>query len=372
MECIEDMITRARHLSGALKEPADILYSSFHLPKFTIENATRNTLHRFNQFNIPQDLQGKTVLDLGSNTGAMSFEFARRGASVVGVEYNSDRVAFCNELSKTLNLPAVFYTYDLNQGLPKEINREFDIVSCMALDAYMDDRFALYQLMIERTRGMCYFESNYPNSDSRDFKIEVEDIKNYCLKHIPFVIFIGWSTPGGRRIFSMSRYYMFFSRQNWQRKQFHSYDDWFVVHNALKTINLPQVPLHKIDEPHFIDRWIYSDVKTYREINKNDHNLMSNYRQQMIDFLIGLNKYGYAHRDLHLGNLLFQGRKLLVIDWEWVTENRVPLRESYDLTGKGCALPGASSTIGAQTIFFSYGAPSIADFFSITMNDFPD
>lgn len=366
---------KARQLSGALKEPANMLYGSFHYPEFTLANAARNTVHRFEQFEIPEDLTGKTVLDVGSNTGAVSFEFARRGATVIGLEYNKERVDFCNELSKALLVPATFYCCDANGDFPSEIPSQFDIVSCTALDAYMDDRFALYQKLADRTKEICYLESNFPSSASRDFKVEVEDTKSFFSKFFPFVNFIGYSTAGGRRIFTLSHNFKYFKRYRsieppWRCRRYHSYDDWAKVSNALKNISLPQVPTTKIDEPYIIGMWFYENAKKWNEIDANNAELMQKYRQQMIDFIVGLNKLGYAHRDLHVNNLLFEGDKLIVIDWEWVTENRVPLQESYDLTGEGCPLPGVSPIFGAQTIFAGYGMPPIAKFFNISMDDF--
>lgn len=80
-----------------LKEAVDSLgpwFHNLHLPG-GVETAPR---HHFGDFprvkweqiapHVPLDLSGKRVLDIGCNAGFYSFELARRGAEVVGMDIN--------------------------------------------------------------------------------------------------------------------------------------------------------------------------------------------------------------------------------------------------------------------------------------------
>jgi ubiquinone/menaquinone biosynthesis C-methylase UbiE len=68
-------------------------------------------------------------------------------------------------------------------------------------------------------------------------------------------------------------------------------------------------------------------------------------RRQVLEFIVKLNAHGWAHRDLHQGNILWDGKKIIVVDLEYICPNPVPLRECYDLTGKGLPSPLRSSNM---------------------------
>jgi hypothetical protein len=74
-------------------------YSSYDIPGLNIPS-WRNTKERMAVY-FPDDidLTDKTVLDLGSNCGATSLWALQRGAMVLGLEENKDRVAVANDIS---------------------------------------------------------------------------------------------------------------------------------------------------------------------------------------------------------------------------------------------------------------------------------
>lgn len=45
---------------------------------------------------LPEDLEGKKVLDVGCNAGGLLFEFAKRGAECTGVEISQHYIAQAN------------------------------------------------------------------------------------------------------------------------------------------------------------------------------------------------------------------------------------------------------------------------------------
>lgn len=158
---LEPLMQAAIRLSGQDVEPNGRLYGSYHLPGFTNEDAFRNTLERFHAFAVPERLDGLDVLDLGSNTGALSFEAARRGARRVhGVEFSHDRAQLCRQIAEKLDLPCAFLDADLDVWHPE---RKYDVAFCCSVDAYLALPARLYELLPNCCR-VCYFESNLPTS----------------------------------------------------------------------------------------------------------------------------------------------------------------------------------------------------------------
>lgn len=90
----------------------DLLYSSFHYDKFNKLNASRNTLARFKEFRINNDLTGYKIFDFGSNIGEMSFEFIRRKAFVHGFEKCPEKINVCKELAKYLDVEKIMSIYE--------------------------------------------------------------------------------------------------------------------------------------------------------------------------------------------------------------------------------------------------------------------
>jgi len=88
-------------------------------------------------YKIPDDLTGKTVLEIGPAAGYFSFEFARRGAKVVGLDYKRNLVReAANEL---MNTNVEFVTkdlFDLDESFGK-----FDIVFCSNVLIHVSDIF---------------------------------------------------------------------------------------------------------------------------------------------------------------------------------------------------------------------------------------
>jgi len=143
------------------------LYATFHHEKFSIphRNALRNTLVRLSEFQVADSLEGVSVIEFGSNIGAISIELATRGCdSVIGFEYVPERVAVSNELAQYLGLSnCVFRQADLNSFSAEEFLDRYkpaDIVVCCAVDAYIHEPDKLYYLLSVSCKSVCLFESN--------------------------------------------------------------------------------------------------------------------------------------------------------------------------------------------------------------------
>jgi SAM-dependent methyltransferase len=82
------------------------------------------------------DLTGKRVLDLGCGSGPYSLVFAKRGASVVGLDLSETMVSIAREKSRGLN--ADFRVADIRDPLPFNSD-EFDLVFSATALHYVDD-----------------------------------------------------------------------------------------------------------------------------------------------------------------------------------------------------------------------------------------
>lgn len=334
----QDLYDRLVKISGPLQDHTgiakDSLYGTFHYKKFYYTEAWRDTIWRFNRFEIPDDLSGRTVLDIGSNTGAMSLEFARRGAKVTGMEYNQERVDICNELAKYLEADAEFHQGDIDNGLPSHLDRKYDIVICTAVDAYVKDRFALYDLMACVAKEAIYFESNF-QIHRKQRREEIKDILQYFrgkfhTKHG----YKGTCARDSRRCFAFFAKRMTPDRliNGWHVRRFQYEEAWKEVKAIYEKIkDIPQCVEMDFSE-HMIVKSKHIKGNVISRINLKEGDRKSLLRKQMILFLLELAKRKVAHRDIHAGNVIVtKENKLFVIDWEWVIENN----QMYDVTGKG-------------------------------------
>ena len=73
------------------------------------------------------NVAGKTLLHLQCHFGLDTLAWARRGASVTGVDFSQNAITLARSLSQELNIPAQFYCSDIYE-LPGVLSGEFDIV----------------------------------------------------------------------------------------------------------------------------------------------------------------------------------------------------------------------------------------------------
>lgn len=73
------------------------------------------------------DVAGKTLLHLQCHFGLDTLAWARRGATVSGVDFSPNAIDLARSLSEELSIPAHFYCSDVYE-LPAVLSAEFDIV----------------------------------------------------------------------------------------------------------------------------------------------------------------------------------------------------------------------------------------------------
>jgi serine/threonine protein kinase len=332
----------------------NILYGSYHFEAFNKTEAWRNTLIRFDEFLLPQNLSGKIVYDLGSCLGALTFESIRRGASkAIGFEYNSPRVDLSNQLTKYLHIDdrLQFVQMDIDKISATDFLATYgyaDIVFCCALDAYVNKEH-LYQFISSITKDMCCFETNSSTSP--------EEFKN-IMGPLGFELIVDLGSSQSdinptRHIYLLQKKGQLISCKR-SVKMVVDYE-WIYTDNDIYRVNdhivilyVPQIYenikkiYEKIQDIKYVPRMIFRPPHIIMPVYTNQ---LSEYqatpeekkiiKTQLVDFIQQLNHTGIAHRDLHIKNAFFHEGLLRIIDWEAACENICPLNDCYDLTGKG-------------------------------------
>lgn len=123
----------------------------------------RDSARRLELFGINEEvLRGKTLLDLGSHTGAMIFEAQKfKPSQSLGVEYDEDKVEIANRIAAYCGLNNVkFICKNIDKLKSQDISGKFDIVFCLAIEAHVKNKESLYRLLNKVTNEEVYFEGN--------------------------------------------------------------------------------------------------------------------------------------------------------------------------------------------------------------------
>jgi SAM-dependent methyltransferase len=100
---------------------------------------------------FPQDLSGKTVLDVGCYYGFFLHEARRRGAArVVGIEMDPERAAIAREIARLKG-----DTVEIEQGdfMRIPMRERFDVVLCLNISHHLDDPLAFFRKLAAASRG---------------------------------------------------------------------------------------------------------------------------------------------------------------------------------------------------------------------------
>src|SRR5437016_1989514 len=107
------------------------LYHSFRLPDGRVLEGAMSLAFledRAASFGLPQDLRGKTLLDIGPWDVYFTFEMERRGAEVTAIDY-ADLDTF-RALHRAYNSRARYLRMDVYELDPARLGM-FDIVLCL-------------------------------------------------------------------------------------------------------------------------------------------------------------------------------------------------------------------------------------------------
>jgi len=159
---------------------ANRIYGSFRLPFFEVhpDLVQRNSHQRFAKFGIDQEnMRGKSVVDLGSNIGAMSFTAVEYGAgSVLGLECDKDKVDLAHRVACYNGLAnAKFRQANIDTLEADSLGRPFDIVFCLAIEAHVEDVDRLYATLRDLTGQILYFEGN-STTERQDVETRLREV----------------------------------------------------------------------------------------------------------------------------------------------------------------------------------------------------
>ena len=167
------------------------IYGSFTLPYLSApkEESQRNSEVRCTQLGLKEEMiRGRSVLDLGSNIGAMLFEMQKyKPGKCLGIEYDGSKVKVASKTAAYNSLNNVsFQVGDIEKLTAADIGR-YDIVFCLAVLSHMKDKDRLFRLLSEVTSETLYFEGNsdsdpgYVNSKLLDCGFKKVSDLGFCM-----------------------------------------------------------------------------------------------------------------------------------------------------------------------------------------------
>ncbi len=149
---------RRRNPQRAALEKAG-LYHSFRLPDGRVLRGAMDIefqIERLAPFQLPEDLSGKRVLDIGPWDGYYTFEMERRGATVTAIDY-VDLDTF-RELHRAMKSQAEYLRLDVYELDPLQVGT-FDIVLCMGVLYHLKHPLLALERICGVTRDMCLIDT---------------------------------------------------------------------------------------------------------------------------------------------------------------------------------------------------------------------
>jgi tRNA (mo5U34)-methyltransferase len=138
---------------------------------------------------IPQDLNGWTALDLGCNAGFYSFELARRGARVTGLEIDTH---YLRQASWAAELYGVGDEIELRQGTVYDLldgDEQWDLILFMGVLYHLRHPLLALDTVAAATRRLLVLQTLTMPGDER-----VEAPRDFGLDERGRVLEPGWPT----------------------------------------------------------------------------------------------------------------------------------------------------------------------------------
>ena len=135
---------------------ANFWYQTIPIRDGIVTPGTTDSLRRLHLLGLPDDLSGKSVLEVGSNSGMLCFECKRRHADrVVGIDLQLNRLKQARTLAEIMGLDIEFREMDLIHVA--ELG-QFDVVFCIAVLTEVADLLGGLEVLKKVTRETLYLE----------------------------------------------------------------------------------------------------------------------------------------------------------------------------------------------------------------------
>jgi len=168
-----------------LLEREDFAYQRIELPYgLATEGEDRSPTSRLI---FPEDMSGKTVLDVGCWHGFFCFEALKRGATLaVGVDVDPEAIRRARLLAECLGSSSQFRVMDIDTD---PLEERFDYVLCLNLLHHLRNPIAVLDKLIEATRERLVLEvAGLGRHDRR--KLGLSRIAGMAVRNAP-VMFVG-------------------------------------------------------------------------------------------------------------------------------------------------------------------------------------
>ncbi len=193
------------HLPGGVQTAPGHYFGDF--PKFKWDHLKRS---------IPRNLEGWTVLDIGCNAGFYSFELAKRGADVLGIDLDPHYLKQARWAAKVMGLEdkvkfKQMQVYDL-----AKVRRSFDLVVFMGVFYHLRYPMLALDIVAQKVSGLLVFQTlTMPGEE--EFKtrdMSIDERKKMLKKGWPLMAFIeerlagdptNWWAPNHSCILAMLR-----------------------------------------------------------------------------------------------------------------------------------------------------------------------
>ena len=143
----------------------DSFYQTIVLNEGLIIKGRVNSIKRLKMFNLPDKLDGYSVLDIGCNSGSLCFEVKKRGAQrVVGIDIQKNRLLQAKTIAEILDLEVDFKELSLFKAA--ELGK-FDIVFCIAVLTEVTDLIRGLEVVKQVANDILYLEIATDNSCCR-------------------------------------------------------------------------------------------------------------------------------------------------------------------------------------------------------------
>jgi len=170
------------HLPNGVQTAPDHYFGDF--PKFKWDDIKRY---------IPRNLDGMTALDIGCNAGFYSFELARRGADVLGIDLDPHYLRQAKWAAREMGLSGKvsfkqMQVYDL-----AKMKRSFDIIIFMGVFYHLRYPMLALDIVAQKVKKMMIFQTlTMPGEEVFQTKPDMmlNERKNMLKKGWPVMAFI--------------------------------------------------------------------------------------------------------------------------------------------------------------------------------------